>query len=321
MQPIAYQSIDEAQLAIFDYLLAHGEQNSPRGLPTIETRAVSFTILDPRRRCVLNPARKWSLPLALGETCWHLSGSTAASDLAYYAPIWDSFADSDGQIRGSCYGSKMFIEVSGLSPWERVLRLLKADRDTRRAVFYFNERLSHLSLDCLDAACATSLQFLVRGGKLHALVCMRSNDAIWGLPYDVFLFTFLQELMAVCLEIPLGCYQHFTSSLHIYNRHIGLASRVVESGLPGSFSMPPLQDPETLPTFLTAEKTIRTERAPHLLPDLSSYWRSLAQVLLLFRKSRDVGWASVMQSTSNLTEYVPVLKPLLEQVAAMPKSA
>lgn len=302
-----YQSIDEAQVAILDHLLAHGELTSPRGLPTLEGRAVSFTILDPRRRCVLNPARKWSLPLALGETCWHLSGSTAAKDLAYYAPVWESFADDEGQIRGSCYGSKMF--VGDPSPWQRLVKLLSADRESRRAILYFNDSVSHLAIDCRDAACATSIQFLIRGGKLDAVVCMRSNDAIWGLPYDVFLFTFLQELLAVSLGLELGRYHHIASSLHIYQRHVALASRVLEFGQHEQFLMPPMQNPEMLPIFLAMERGIRTDKPRSSNANVSAYWQDLVEVLRLFRKSRDIGWPSILESNFS-SAYLPVLVPL-----------
>src|ERR1700693_236259 len=134
MRPPRYHSLDDIQRAVLSYLLEGGGETSPRGMPTIESRVVSFTLVDPRRRCILNPQRKWSLPLALGELCWHLSGSTKASTLAYYAPAWKSFADSEGHIRGSCYGSKVFMGTDGDSPWTRVRHLLRSDRDTRRAV-------------------------------------------------------------------------------------------------------------------------------------------------------------------------------------------
>jgi thymidylate synthase len=49
---------------------------------------------------------------------------------------------------------------------------------------------------------------------------MRSNDAYVGLPYDIFLFTSLQELMASELDIEIGTYYHSVNSLHIYHRDI-----------------------------------------------------------------------------------------------------
>jgi thymidylate synthase len=166
-----------------------------------------------------------------------------------------------------------------------------------------------LDIDCRDAACATSIQFLVREGRLDAVVCMRSNDAIWGLPYDVFLFTFLQELLALTLGFDLGSYHHFASSLHIYQKHLALASRVVESGLPEQFSMRPMQDPEMLKTFLALERDIRMDNRSSPTASTSAYWQSLVEVLWLFRKSRESGWSSALESISSI-DYLPVLEPL-----------
>jgi thymidylate synthase len=205
-----YCSIDEAQSAVLSEIISSGHPTSPRGEATVESLAVSFSIQNPRARCVVNRERRWHMPLALGELCWHLSGSTDANSLTYYARAWRTFADSEGQIRGSCYGSKVFSPGSA-NLWDKARDLLRSDPATRRAVLYFNDTASHLDIVCPDAACASSLQFLIREGYLHAFVCMRSNDVIWGLPYDVFLFTFLQEMMALELGVRLGEYHHFAT--------------------------------------------------------------------------------------------------------------
>ena len=53
----------------------------------------------------------------------------------------------------------------------------------------------------MDLPCTRTIQFLLRSGHVDAVVYMRSNDAIWGLPYDIFLFTMLQEMLAVELAL------------------------------------------------------------------------------------------------------------------------
>jgi thymidylate synthase len=310
-----YQSIDDVQQAILSHLLREGIETSPRGVATIESEALSFTLLNPRRRCVLNSARRWSLPLALGELCWHLSSATNASALTYYAMAWKTFADSDGQIRGSCYGSKIF-NTNGESPWTRVRNLLGADRDTRRAVLYFNDTLSHLAVDCRDAACASSLQFLIRGGALDAVACMRSNDVIWGLPYDVFLFTFLQEMMATTLGVEVGVYHHFAASAHLYSKKRDLASRVLACTTSSEFAMPPLKAVNQVGSFLEFEQRIRLYDEAPRAEGLSDYWEDLVQVLLLFRTSKKIGWQSALASTAPTLRYLSVLEPLMQNSVA-----
>jgi thymidylate synthase len=43
-------------------------------------------------------------------------------------------------------------------------------------------------------------QFHLSEKQLHLSVTLRSNDAYWGLPHDVFSFTMIQEMMARRLE-------------------------------------------------------------------------------------------------------------------------
>ena len=174
-----FNSMDEVQQAVFELVLDSGKYSAPRDVKTLETLAVSFSLSNPRDRSMLNPERRWSLPLALGELAWHLSASDQAANLAYYAPIWRSFADEDGRIHGSCYGAKVF-GGGDESQWGEVRRLLSKDPDTRRAILYFSGAGAGRSSK--DVACATSLQFLLRENKLDAVVNMRSNDAVWGLP-------------------------------------------------------------------------------------------------------------------------------------------
>jgi hypothetical protein len=83
-----------------------------------------------------------------------------------------------------------------------------------------------------DVPCTISIQLLIRDRKLHMIVNMRSNDVVWGLPYDVFSFTCLQEAFLYMLQergVPvddLGSYHHHAGSLHIYDTHFELAKDV-----------------------------------------------------------------------------------------------
>ena len=311
MTGTSFESLDDVQTAILSELMANGAEVAPRGVHTLESRFVSFTLTSPRRRCILNPPRRWSFPLALGELCWHLSASTEAAALAYYAPIWSSIADDDGQIRGSCYGSKIFSNGQGTSPWLKLKELLRIDPASRRAVLHFNDLVSHLNPVCRDAACALSLQFLIRDGSLDAIVYMRSNDVIWGLPYDVFLFTFLQELLAAELNIGLGSYHHIAASMHIYSRHLPLAKKILAWPGTSSFEMPALFSAESVTSLPRFEKAARTGASP-LMPCLDTYCEGLVAVLRAYRASRDVGWAASLDKLPIDFPYRSVLEPLSE---------
>jgi hypothetical protein len=60
----SFQSLDEVQIWAIETLFNCGSEVAPLGVETLEAIAASFSIANPRRRCITNPLRKWSLPLA-----------------------------------------------------------------------------------------------------------------------------------------------------------------------------------------------------------------------------------------------------------------
>jgi thymidylate synthase len=216
------------------------------------------------------------LPLALGEFCWHASASTNVEMLAYYAPRWREFSPDGHDIVRSCYGHRIFLPGPlGHSRWDDLRRLLRADPATRRAVIDLSDADTPDAF-AVDSSCTSSFQALNRDGRLHVIVHMRSNDAVWGLPYDVFLFTMLQEMLALELNLRIGCYLHVAGSLHIYARHLAMARRVLEETPGASRAMDAMDMPPDQAGFLEAERAIRLRREP---PALSPYWSRLADVL------------------------------------------
>lgn len=135
-----------------------------------------------------------------------------------------------------------------------------------------------LSASSIDVPCVSSCQFMLRNDRLHAVLTMRSNDVIWGLPYDVFLFTMIQEMLACELGAELGSYCHIAGSLHLYNQHERLAERVLEAGLTRAAPMPRMSDLAGLSDFLEFEREMRTAGRSDI--SLSAYWRQLAETLV-----------------------------------------
>ncbi len=311
----SFESLDDIQAAALDLLLSSGEQVSPRGTGTREVLGAGFCLRNPRKRCVTVPARQWSLPLAIGEFSWHASGSDSVDALEYYAKRWRAFADSASRIPGSCYGRMIFQKgQAGSSQWEQIVELLGRDRNSRRAVAILASPASSANTTAQDVACATSIQFLVRDGKLTAVVNMRSNDVIWGLPYDVFLFTMMQELLANTLKLDLGAYYHFAGSLHLYDQHRALATRIVADTGDPSFEMPPMRRVDQLSNFLAQETRIRRGAASAALPlGTDAYWRSLLEVLLWFAQ-RKGGHSRPFQAMAPRSPYAGLVKNILVEV-------
>lgn len=287
-----FPSLNDAYAAVLAAILDGGRSISPRGLHTREIAPFSFVLANPRHRCITNSARRWSFPLAIGEFCWHASGSKELTSIEYYAKRWRDYSNDGETIRGSCYGHRMFRgSATHPSQWNRIVDLLKRDPDSRRAVIDLFDATIDLDSDSKDVPCANLVQFLIREGKLLVFVSMRSNDAIWGLPYDVFLFTMFQELMAVELGLELGPYYHSATSMHLYERHFELARLIVDTEFGPSVEMQRMTADGQLSDFLLREASLRNDSkmtADHSAL-LDPYWESLLDVLRWHKKSREQG--------------------------------
>jgi thymidylate synthase len=290
---LTFNSVDEIQHWVLSSILQQGDEVNPRGMKTLELYPVTFTLLKPRSRCVTTAARRWNLPLAIGEFCWHVAGSNELDFIEYYAPRWREFAEDGATIRGSCYGHRVFSTTNEVSQWERLLQLLRTDCHSRRAILHLSEPNDALDISSKDIACASTIQFLIRGGAVHAVVNMRSNDAIWGLPYDIFLFTMLQELLACELKLNLGTYTHSAASMHLYERHFELAAKLVATQEREGFEMPPMKAHHELRRFLELEAQIRSgislQDVTESLISLNNYWRDLLTVLDWFGRMKRYG--------------------------------
>jgi thymidylate synthase len=309
-----FTSLDEIQNWVLNSILEQGEESAPRRMRTLELYPVTFVLNNPRSRCVTNASRRWSLPLAIGEFCWHVSGSNDVRFIEYYAPQWKQFAEKE-TILGSCYGYQIFHRdlSSGDSQWDHLVRLLRQDPESRRAVITFASSSLALSTTAKDVACTNTLQFLIRSGRVHAFVCMRSNDAIWGLPYDVFFFTMLQELLACELDLDVGTYSHFAASLHLYERHFELAQRIVQDRRITSFEMPQMTNHNQLEQFLRLEGKQREGRMADSSrkEELSGYWQELLGVLEWYGQIRRVGGYPKAVGIGTKGPYAKVLQNLL----------
>lgn len=283
-----FASVDEVQVAILKELFSNGRYVETRGINTLEICHINFCITNPLNRITYNTNRKWKLPLAIGEFAWHISASNSVDFITYYARQWENFSNDGKTISQSCYGHKIFAnDASGISQWNKLIFLLKKDKYSRRAVFDFYESESGIDYFAKDIACVCTIQFLIRDGKLDAVVNMRSNDLIWGLPYDIYFFTMLQELLALELKVELGCYYHNVGSMHIYDQHFELGKKMLE-GIQGITirEMPKMTKPEQLKVFLEYERFVRTHSASLAEIDsleIDAYWKTLLIHLLNYK--------------------------------------
>lgn len=194
-----------------------------------EIRHVQIELKEPWKREIIHPLRRASLPAQIAETIWVLSGRNDIEWLSHYLPRAADFSD-DGVTWRAGYGPRLRGR-EGVDPLLEVVRLLREDRATRRAVISLWDPAEDYA-DSKDVPCNNWLHFLSRDGKLDLHVATRSNDLIWGWSgINAFEWSALLEIVAGLVGADVGSVVYSISSLHIYDRHWGKAEAIAEASL------------------------------------------------------------------------------------------
>lgn len=201
------------------WVLDNGMPYKPRGMETTEVMDAHLVVRDPRDRIIFDEARKMNIGFAIMEALQILCGDDDAAWLSYFIPKIADFS-KDGKVMGA-YGPRLRQweprTAGSIDQVAEAIARLKKDPDSRQAVMtIFTPNDFDEFGDIVP--CTLSLQFLIREGKLHGITTMRSNDIVWGLTYDLFTFTLIQEFIATRLGVPLGDYRHRAGSLHLYHK-------------------------------------------------------------------------------------------------------
>ncbi len=196
-------SIDTLMRKVFRRLLSSSRSNtkvwgSRKGSST-EAYGALLELTNPRARISRSLGRAHMFS-PLGELVWYLSGSNQLEQIIHYIPKYKNYSN-DGTSLSGAYGPRIFEvdrRINSHNPtdhWQRIIDLLIKRGDTRNAVIQIFSN-SDTYADNKDVPCTCTMQFAVRGKRLNLHVHMRSNDAVLGLPHDIFAFTMMQEIAA-----------------------------------------------------------------------------------------------------------------------------
>lgn len=183
-----------------------------RGLVTKEILAPQILIKYPRNRISYHKDRKFGLKFAITESLLLFSKSNELKYASRYNETMANYSD-DGKTLFGSYGERISINI------KKAIDKLRDDPNSRQVVLPILGK-NDVYKDTKDTPCTQSLQLILRDGYLNMIVNMRSNDIMWGLPYDMFMFSRLQEVVANELGVELGWYLHRPASLHLYDYHI-----------------------------------------------------------------------------------------------------
>jgi thymidylate synthase len=179
----------------------------------------------------MNPA------FAIAEVLWLLAGADDEGFLSFWNPRMRRFLDTSSTRFHGAYGFRLgsrptldirdVEELRGgsgkrIDQLHAAYEALKHTGHSRQIVL----QIWDSALDfpnptprSNDVPCSICSHLLLRDGHLEWLQVMRSNDLVWGMPYNLFQWTCVQEIMAGWLHLELGSYNHISDSLHVYERH------------------------------------------------------------------------------------------------------
>lgn len=210
---------------------------------------VSTLYEEPRERVIFWPLRDANPFLHFFESLWMMAGRDDVEYLDQFSKNMKTYSDDGKRLHGA-YGRRWVgwwhDLKSGqlLNQLEIVAEALKKDPDSRRCVVQMWDPATDLGKSGKDFPCNTSIMFSISiAGGLDMTVINRSNDMIWGAyGANAVHFSFLQEVMASWIGVPVGRYWQFSNNFHaydeIYQKMLPLATEIE-----GDLVLSPGKDP------------------------------------------------------------------------------
>lgn len=170
------------------------------------------------------------------EIAWYLSESLSVADLEETPQIWKTIASSSGKINSN-YGYLLWSD-GNYNQYNNVLETLKDNVNSRQAVAIYTRPTMHEDafVDGMkDFVCTNAVHYEIRENKLHVVVQMRSNDAVFGYKNDYSWQKYVQSLLISDLipqypQLEAGDIIWQVASLHVYERHFYLVDHYAKTG-------------------------------------------------------------------------------------------
>lgn len=274
---------------------------------TNESLGYSVILRNPLDRIVANEKYKLDLPVAVARFVWMISGNNRLADIKFYQEKVKDFSDDGIIVPGSSYGARIRQAYPGIDQLQGVIDRLKADPNSRRAAISIYQP-TDATRTSKDVPCAFGMFFHIRNDLLHTQIVMRSNNATVLLPFNIFEFSMLAEVVAAECGVRLGPLKHYAASMHIYESAKAWSEQIARDGgkklskpmplMPNSPT--PLEEVRRLVEF-EAELRHKSEAISdgsiadwieRIQESLTLYWQQFAFTLLVTvarRKCTDVG--------------------------------
>lgn len=222
-------STTNSWLDLLGNVLYNGELTQPRGKVTRELLGQRSVIP------MVNPVvgvneRKLGFHFMAAEAAWIMSGDNRVKTIAPYSGTISKFSD-DGERFFGAYGPRVIDQLI------YIVDALEHDYHSRQAVLTIWRPTPPPSK---DIPCTISAQWMIREGKLHCFMNMRSSDVWLGVPYDWFNFSAISLGILITLNkhgrykdpdytpIELGNLYFYAASQHLYEEQFEKARFILQ---------------------------------------------------------------------------------------------
>jgi thymidylate synthase len=213
-----------AYLDLLRTVLEHGERRTDRtGTGTISMFGAQ-TRYDLREGFPLVTTKKVLFPAVVRELLWFLRGSTNINDdLKQHTPIWDAWADENGEL-GPIYGYQWRHwgaspeNPSGIDQIQQAIDTIKKDPTSRRIIVsaWNVADLPKMKLP----PCHAFFQFYVNDKSLDCQLYQRSADLALGVPFNIASYALLMAMIAQECGLTPRHFVHTLGDAHIYLNHV-----------------------------------------------------------------------------------------------------
>ena len=215
---IEVDDLQDGYLEVVSRVMQTGQRRSPRGIPTLDISNAIIVLRDPSRAIPVGVGRQPNLRIGAAEVAQFIAGVSHPKMLTSITKNFEQFVEYDRMY--GAYGPRVYAQFPS------VVALFNRDPDTRQAGVTVT-RPDDIMISTRDVPCTLDVRFALNNGRLDCGVIMRSNDVIWGLTYDAWVFTAAQHALAYALGVEVGVYTHHALSLHIYDqRDQGIIDRL-----------------------------------------------------------------------------------------------
>jgi thymidylate synthase len=224
-------------------VLEHGERRNDRtGTGTLAIFGAQVRY-DLRQGFPLVTTKKVLFPAVVRELLWFLRGSTNINDdLTQHTPIWDAWADQDGEL-GPIYGYQWRNwGGTGIDQIQQTIDLIRKDPTSRRIIVsaWNVADIPKMKLP----PCHALFQFNVSGEHLDCQLYQRSADLALGVPFNIASYALLQAMIAQETGLRPRHFVHTLGDAHVYLNHVeGLKIQLA-------------REPFPLPTLTLAKKPL-----------------------------------------------------------------